>query len=139
MNTYSAEPVEPAAYPAANVEAPTPQAPKPEDPEGQEAKIKSAEEEDRILGQFRQRFNRAKEHTREWRDEAKSLYDMRAGHQWDPEDEARLREELRPIVTFNVADKYIDAVNGLQINNRQEIRYFPRKMGEPNVNEELTG
>lgn len=107
--------------------------------DGQDLKVKRAEEEAEILTTFRRRFNLSKEHTREWRDEAKSLYDMRAGHQWDAEDAARLREELRPIVTFNVADKYIDAINGLQINNRQEIRYFPREVGDAKVNELLTG
>lgn len=131
MNTYSAAEESP--------EMPQGDMPEIPDPEGQDLAVKSEEEEDAILATFRYRFNRAKEHTREWRDEARALYDMRAGHQWDPEDAARMHDELRPMVTFNVADKYIDAVNGLQINNRQEVGYYPRELGDAKVNEELTG
>src|SRR5688572_2168531 len=33
----------------------------------------------------------------------------------------------------------MDAMTGLQINNRQEIRYFPRTNGAAKVNELMTG
>jgi hypothetical protein len=92
-----------------------------------------------VLTEFRRRLNHAKEHQREWREEAKSLYDLRAGHQWDPVDEARMRDEMRPYVTFNVTAKFLDAVEGLQINNRQEIHYYPREQGDAKTNELLTG
>jgi len=94
---------------------------------------------ERILREFRVRFAAAKEHQSDWRDEARSLYDLVAGRQWDPVDEAKMKDELRPLVTFNVAGKFLDAVQGLQINNRQDIRYFPREPGDSQVNEMLTG
>lgn len=92
-----------------------------------------------VLSEFNKRFKHAKAHWSEWRTEARNLYDLRSGRQWDPADEAKLRDELRPMVTFNVADKYADALTGLQINNRQDIRFFPREMGDAQVNQILTG
>src|SRR5688572_27800559 len=96
-------------------------------------------ERDRVLREFQVRYKQAKTHWKDWKDEARNLYDFIAGRQWSDEDMARLREEQRPIVTFNIAGKYMDAITGLQINNRQEIRYFPRTNGAAKVNELMTG
>jgi hypothetical protein len=96
-------------------------------------------ERDRVLREFQSRYKQAKTHWKDWRTEAKDLYDFIAGRQWSDEDAAKLREEQRPIVTFNIAGKYMDAITGLQINNRQEIRYFPRTNGAAKVNELMTG
>jgi hypothetical protein len=92
-----------------------------------------------VLNEFNSRFKHAKQHWSEWRTEAKNLYDLKACRQWDPADEAAMREALRPMVTFNVADKYLDSITGLQINNRQETRFFPREVGDAQLNELLTG
>ncbi len=101
--------------------------------------LKTSEREDLILAQFRSRLHRSRTHRQEWREEARTLYDMAAGRQWDAEDLQKLKDEDRPAVTFNTAGKYLDAVQGLQINNRQEIRYAPREQGDLQVNEVLTG
>lgn len=98
-------------------------------------KLKDSE----LLAQFRRDFASSKHHWKDWRQEARELYEFVAGRQWDPEDLARMEDQRRPAVTFNVADKFIDAVSGLQINNRQEIRYFPREIGDAAVNELATG
>jgi hypothetical protein len=95
--------------------------------------------DDELLKQFRRDFKAAKHHWKDWRQEARDLYEFVAGRQWDPEDLALMEDQRRPAVTFNVADKFIDAVAGLQINNRQEIRYFPREVGDAAVNELATG
>src|SRR5690554_6074104 len=92
--------------------------------------VSQQQERARILQQFYRDFRLAKAHWEEWRQEARDLYDLIAGRQWPPEDEARMREQMRPMVTFNVAGKYLDSVVGLQINNRQDIRYFPREAGD---------
>lgn len=92
-----------------------------------------------VLSEFNARFKHSKSHWADWRTEARNLYDLKAGRQWDADDEARLREECRPAVTFNVADKYADVMVGLQINNRQNIRFFPREAGDAQVSEVMTG
>jgi hypothetical protein len=97
------------------------------------------EDRQEVLAEFNSRFKTTKKHWSDWRDEARDLYDLIAGRQWDAEDEAKLKEALRPMVTFNVAGKYMDALQGLQINNRQEIRYYPRKAGQASIDEILTG
>jgi hypothetical protein len=96
-------------------------------------------ERDKVLAEFQIRFKQAKTHWKDWKQEARDLYDFIAGRQWSEEDTAKLNEDQRPIVTFNIAGKYMDAISGLQINNRQEIRYFPRTNGAAKVNELMTG
>lgn len=98
----------------------------------------SAEKAD-VLKDYNSFIKHAKSHWAEWRTEAQMLYDLKSGRQWDKADEDKMREELRPLVTFNVADKYSDIITGLQINNRQEIRYYPRTEGAAQVDELLTG
>lgn len=94
---------------------------------------------EKVLNDFRCRFKHAQSHWSEWRTEARNLYDLMAGHQWDKEDEARMKEELRPMVTFNVAGKYLDAVSGLQINNRQQTTFLAREIGDAKTSELMTG
>lgn len=96
-------------------------------------------ERDKVLREFQSRYKMAKSHWKDWRDEARNLYDFIAGRQWSDEDLAKLNEEQRPVVTFNISGKYMDAITGLQINNRQEIRYFPRTNGAAKPNELMTG
>ncbi len=97
------------------------------------------QQRDKVLRQFQSRYKQAKSHWKDWRDEAKKLYDFIAGRQWDDADLAQLNEEQRPVVTFNLAGKYMDAITGLQINNRQTIRFYPRTNGAAKVNELMTG
>ena len=92
-----------------------------------------------LMAMIAQRYSQAEQYTKEWRRESREMYGMIAGDQWSEEDRLRLMEQLRPAVTFNVAGKYIDAIGGLQITNRQEIKYLPRQLGEAGVNELLTG
>ncbi len=92
-----------------------------------------------VLRAFNCDFKASKSHFADWRTEARSLYDLKAGRQWDQADEAKMAEECRPTVTFNISDKYADVMQGLQINNRQEIRYYPRELGDVQVSSLMTG
>lgn len=74
----------------------------------------------------------------EWRDEARENYDMVAGDQWDEQDAAKLTSEGRVATVFNRLGTIIDAVSGSEVNNRQEVRYIPREIGDVAVNEVLT-
>lgn len=95
-------------------------------------------EDDDILSTLKQRFKIAEDMTQEWRQEAIELYDLTAGRQWSEVDKARMEEQLRPHLEFNLMGKYIDAVSGLQIANRMDMRYVPRELGDTKVNEILT-
>jgi hypothetical protein len=73
-----------------------------------------------------------------WRQDAREDYDFVAGRQWSPEDEALLREQKRPPVTFNRLLPVIKAVAGSEVNARQDIQFLPREVGDAAVNELLT-
>lgn len=94
--------------------------------------------ESEILQQFRARLATADKHQSGWRVEARDHYDAVAGRQWDADDLERMRDQQRPAVTFNLLAKFIDIVVGLQINNRQDIRYYPREVGDAAHNDQLT-
>jgi hypothetical protein len=78
------------------------------------------------------------DHSREWRDEAKEDYDFVAGEQWTEEEKQTLRQQLRPVITFNRIGPIIDSVSGSEVNNRQEVRYLPRSLGDAKVSELYT-
>ena len=91
-----------------------------------------------LLKRIKANFKRASQHSSKWRGKAREDYDFVAGTQWTQDDLHKLREEMRPIITFNRIGPVIDAVAGHEINNRQEVRYLPRELGDAKVNEMLT-
>lgn len=98
----------------------------------------NTEAETRVLKNAKRRFKIAAKKFAEWRDQAEEDYDFLAGEQWSTEDLAILEEDDRPAITFNRIEPIIDAVAGLEVNNRQETRYIPRELGDVGLNELLT-
>lgn len=74
----------------------------------------------------------------EWRKQAKEDYDFYSGRQWNEQDAAKLSEEGRPVIVFNRTMRTINAVSGLERQNRQEVRYLPREMADGGASETLT-
>lgn len=102
------------------------------DPAGEEG-------DDAILAQIKQWWKDSDKATGTWRDNAREDYAFVAGDQWSEADKAKLTEQLRPCVTFNRVGPTLDAVSGMEVNNRQEVTYLPRTEGDAGVNEVLTG
>lgn len=66
-------------------------------------------------------------------------YDLVAGNQWSEDDLQILADQLRPAITFNRIGPLVNAISGMEINNRQETRYEPRQLGAAGVDDVLTG
>lgn len=90
------------------------------------------------FGQFQQWFRRARDKSFKWRTETRTCYDFVAGAQWDEEDSQKLELQNRPCLTFNRVGAVVSSVLGLEISNRQEVRFIPRQLGQAGVNELLT-
>ena len=93
---------------------------------------------DTLLTKLKGWWRRDRDHSASWRTEAQEDYAFVAGDQWDPKDVDALREQKRPVITFNRADPLIRSVAGEQINNAQEVRYLQREQGDAKANELLT-
>lgn len=73
-----------------------------------------------------------------WREQAEDDYAFLAGHQWTDEEKSMMEESARAPVVFNRAAVIISAVAGSEINNRTEVAYLPREIGDAQINEILT-
>lgn len=80
----------------------------------------------------------AREFSSAWRTEAQECFGFVAGDQWSEDDKQKLRDQLRPCITFNRTLPIVDTISGLEIGNRQEITYLPREQGDVKTNEILT-
>lgn len=84
-------------------------------------------------------FRRSKQHSSDWRSNARTWYDMVANKQWDEEDIATLSDQKRIPVVINRVQRTVNAILGTQISNRQETTYFPRELGDAVKSELLSG
>lgn len=74
-----------------------------------------------------------------WLSEADECFEFRDGNQWSVQEKAAIEDEERIPVTFNKAAIHIDAVSGLETNNRNEVRYYPREQGDVKTSEIMNG
>lgn len=83
-------------------------------------------------------YKASRDHWQEQRQEMAEMFDLRAGHQWREEDLQVLADQMRPAITINMVDKFVEAVGGFEINNRVETVFIPRQVGATGVNDLLT-
>jgi hypothetical protein len=95
--------------------------------------------DERVIKEIRDNIKKARDHLQDWYNGAREAFDYFAGNQWDEEDKQKLREELRPAIVFNRIPRVINAIAGLEIENRQEVVYTPREQGDAIASEILSG
>jgi len=83
--------------------------------------------ETRLVKRIRDDLKEAGESRSQWIEQAKECENFRNGHQWSEEDEAVLRDQKRPKITFNLIRRVVDAIVGTEIQHRQKILFLPRK------------
>lgn len=88
-----------------------------------------------VPSKWKRWFRVDRDHSEEWRKDAREDYEFVSGRQWSEEDEERLKAELRPVITFNRSEIIVDAIQGNEILNRNEVRYIPREQGDAIANE----
>jgi hypothetical protein len=68
-----------------------------------------------------------------WRKKARESYDFVASEQWTDEEKSKLEESMRTPIVFNRVARTINAVIGLELQNRQEVSYKPISTGATGV------
>lgn len=95
--------------------------------------------DDDILRKAKADYKASDDHFGEWREEAREDFGFVSGSgQWSVDDINKLKEQSRPVITFNRVGPVVDVVCGVEVSNRQEVRFIPRKLGDTGVNELLT-
>lgn len=90
------------------------------------------------LATFKAWFRADREFSAQWRKNATEDFAFLAGEQWSAEEKRDLKEQMRPAIVFNRTHTVINAVSGLEVSNRQEVKFFPRELGDAKANELLT-
>lgn len=91
-----------------------------------------------LIERVKKCYAKARDHSSRWRKDAREDFRFYAGDQWTDDERAVLEDQQRPPVVFNRAAVFIDAVSGYEVNNRQEIKYYPREQGDIGPSEVLT-
>lgn len=70
--------------------------------------------------------------------EAQKCFEFVGGKQWDTADADKLKLDNKPPIVFNITAPTVDAICGMEVNNRQEVKYLPRTNGAIEINERLS-
>ncbi len=95
-------------------------------------------DKDELAGWIDGEISQAKIKTATWRKDARECYAFYSSKQWSDEDAALLEQAGRPAVVFNRVARTVNAIAGLEVQNRQEVRYLPRTLDDSAKNEVLT-
>lgn len=104
------------------------------------AKVEGPDTDDKegLLTTAKSWFKEDREHSADWRKDAKEDYDFASLRQWSEDDKRILRDQMRPEITFDKVGTTVKTVVGIEIGNRREVRFIPRSLGDAKPDEVLT-
>lgn len=82
---------------------------------------------DDVLKRVNDCRKKADEKLNDWFDEAKIDFNFYEGAQYPDEDVEKMEKENRIPVIFNRVAAVVNAICGQEVNNRQEVKYLPRR------------
>lgn len=94
---------------------------------------KKKEEDAQVLSDIKELFKIGRELEKDSLKKAKESEDYYAGKQWNETEKARLDGLSRAAVTINKIEKNVDALCGLQRQERTDIRYVPQEGGDQKI------
>jgi hypothetical protein len=83
-------------------------------------------DEDELVKSIQGLIKEAADVQRAWQNRAKDSFKFLAGVQWSHEDEEVMKEQGRPLVTFNYVAPMVNLVKGMEADARKEITYNAR-------------
>lgn len=93
--------------------------------------------DEQIISFIQKSVNDTSEHLGPWREKTKKNYAFFAGDQWEQDDIALLEHTNRQPIVFNRVARTINAITGLEQDNRQQIRFLPRKLEDQGITDVL--
>lgn len=83
-----------------------------------------------VVRRIRQNIKADKAARQPWAKEADEAFKFVAGDQWTDAEEAQFIDERRIPIKFNRVGPIIDVVCGMEVSNRQEVKYLPREASD---------
>jgi hypothetical protein len=77
--------------------------------------------------------------TKDWREAGEESFRFVENNQWEDKDRAFLDSQFRPVMTFNEVLPQVRLLTGIERQNREELRVFPREGGDTEDAEIMTG
>ena len=94
---------------------------------------KKKEEDSQILSDVRELFKTARELEKDSLEKAKESEEYYSGKHWDEVEKSRLEGLNRAAVTINKIEKNVDAICGIQRQERTDLKYVPQEGGDQKV------
>lgn len=88
-----------------------------------------------LLKWIKQCISRSLAKSADWRKAARKDYDFYAGCQWDEDDISEMKDQRRVPIVFNRIARAINAVSGMQRQNRQASSFSPRETNDSEISE----
>lgn len=95
-------------------------------------------DEDELLTKFAAWDVELTNHWSKWMEDTRLAYAFVAGEQWTEGEKSEMDNAEKIAVTFNLIDPVVSAVQGAEIQNRQQVQYYPRNQGDTGVSDVLT-